>query len=98
MTADPNTWWPGLDPEYRDQLNRLARDSILELDCYPYSNAEVAAELVAWTRLEADIAEAHGDWLDFLRPRTHFDPRSEEPSAPEPFGKCLNRKGVDNDS
>jgi hypothetical protein len=50
MSADPHAWWFDLDPEYRDELNDLARHSILELDCYPYSNAEVAAELVAWGR------------------------------------------------
>lgn len=66
MTAPephPFAWWWDLPEDERDRFNNMARESILELDCYPYSNAEVAAELLAWMQLEAEIAEAHGDWL-----------------------------------
>lgn len=65
--SNPDTWWWSLPDEERERLNRLARESILELDCYPYSSAAAAAELVEWSRLEADILEAHGAWLEKVR-------------------------------
>lgn len=63
MADDPYTWWRRLPEDEREHFNKLARESILQLDCYPYSNAEVASELLGWTRLESDVAEAHGEWL-----------------------------------
>lgn len=59
----PSAWWWEMPEEQREMFDELARTSILELDCYPYSNAEVAAELLAWKQLEVEIAEQHGDWL-----------------------------------
>ncbi|KRE31568.1 hypothetical protein ASG82_23825 [Mycobacterium sp. Soil538] len=67
MSEHPFAWWWALPGEQREDMNRLARESILELDGYPYSSAEVAAELVAWVRLEAEIMEAHGDWLEKVK-------------------------------
>ncbi|MEW5808564.1 MAG: hypothetical protein AB1925_03845 [Actinomycetota bacterium] len=63
MSEHPGAWWWRLPEEERQHMNELAQQSILQLDNYPYLNAEVAMELVAWTRLEAEVAEAHADWL-----------------------------------
>lgn len=62
-TPDRHAWWWDLPQEQRDKMDAMARQSILELDCYPYSSAEVAAELLAWTTLEAEVAELHVEWL-----------------------------------
>lgn len=67
MSRHPFAWWWKLPEEEREHLNRLARESVLQLDCYPYSNAEVAAELVAWIRLEVDVVEAHAAWLEKVK-------------------------------
>lgn len=65
MTA-PEWWW-GLPEDERERLNRFALSSILALDCYPYSSAEVAAELLAWSHLETEVMEAHGAWLEKVK-------------------------------
>lgn len=64
---DPHSWWWEMPEEERERFNRLARESILELDCYPYAVAEVAAELLAWTQLETEVAEAHAEWLQKVK-------------------------------
>lgn len=64
---NPHAWWWDLPEEERERFNRIARESLLELDCYPYSSAEVAAELLAWTHLEIEVEEAHGNWLQKVK-------------------------------
>ncbi|WP_158241009.1 hypothetical protein [Mycolicibacterium goodii] len=72
-TPNPHGWWWDLPQEQRDKMDAIARRSILRLDCYPYGNAEVAAELLAWVNLEAEVAEMHVEWL--TRTRRKFERR-----------------------
>jgi len=61
-------WWNNLDPEQQESLNRIAQDSILELERYPM-NYDVQRELFAWQNLELEVMQAHADWLSRTKAR-----------------------------
>ncbi|ORM38174.1 hypothetical protein [Williamsia sp. 1135] len=73
MTEDrreKDVWWWSQTAELRDDLDNFARESVLEgLAGYPYWDIELCAELVAWSRLESEIAGAHSEWLERLKHR-----------------------------
>jgi hypothetical protein len=68
-------WWASLTPERQEALNEIARESILQLDCYPMIY-EVAAELLEWQQLELEVLDAHADWL--ARTKAKFERRGLE--------------------
>lgn len=72
-TPDQHAWWWELSQEQRDRMDAMARKSILKLDGYPYSSAEVAAELLSWMTLAAEVAEMHVEWL--TRTKRKFERR-----------------------
>lgn len=72
-TPGQHAWWWDLPRDQRDKMDAMARKSILNLEGYPYSSAEVAAELLAWTTLGAEVAEMHVEWL--TRTKRKFERR-----------------------
>lgn len=84
---DPQfAFWFDLTQDQRDQLDRSAQRSILELPRYPYWSTEICAELLAWANLEIDVATAHGDWLAGLKARA--DRRGREWNRAEFLNQC----------
>lgn len=61
-------WWDDLPEEDKDAFDRIARDSILELDHCPRDLASIQ-ELLAWQVLENDVLEAHADWQSRTKAR-----------------------------
>lgn len=62
-------FWFELPQEQRDELDQSARDSILELPCYPFWDYSLCTELLAWQRLEIDVLTAYNEWLERLKAR-----------------------------
>lgn len=70
-------WWKALPRETRDNLDGIARKSVLGgLVGFPYWNLPLCAELRAWQDLEAEVLEAHGLWLAKLK--HHAESRGRE--------------------
>lgn len=67
---DPRfAFWFELSQEQRDLLDRSAQESILQMPHYPYWDQALAAELLAWQRLEIDVLTAYNEWLERLKAR-----------------------------
>lgn len=80
-------WWNSLSEESRDELDAIAHSSILDgIVRYPYWDRALCAELLAWMKLEGDIAEAHGNWLGRLKRRA--ESRGREWTRDEFLRQC----------
>lgn len=74
--TDFDAWWADVPQASRDNLDRAAARCPLELPRYPYWDAAICAEIVAWGELENDILRAHSAWLS--RTKAHFEARGIE--------------------
>lgn len=69
--TDPRyAWWFDLDQGSRDELDRIARRSILDgLPGYPFWDHQLCADVVAWQQLENEVTAAHCAWLEGVHHR-----------------------------